>query len=71
MKTQLRRLRLIGGVIDLGRFYCITVYENEINLQGFFRPELVKSLTLLRFVFNVTTSGHLCAKRNHIKITLT
>lgn len=38
MKTNLNRLSLIN--VDL--FYCVTIWQNEITLQGKMSSELVK-----------------------------
>ena len=44
MKTNLRKLRLLIylGIIDPSDFYCITVYEDVINLQGHYSSDKLK-----------------------------
>jgi hypothetical protein len=71
MKRQLIKLNRIGKVIDLSRFYAITVYEHSITLQGNFTNVTCKTLAKY-FDFKLDTeNGFVCGSRNGINITLT
>jgi hypothetical protein len=73
MKTNLDRLSLIN--VDL--FYCITIWQNEITLQGNMSSELVKYCAdELKIELKTNEYGWLSGSANtielgNLKITLT
>lgn len=73
MKTNLNRLSLIN--VDL--FYCVTIWQNEITLQGKMSSELVKYCNdELKIELSADEHGWLKGSSNtielgNLKITLT
>ena len=71
MKQNLRKLNLISRFIPIDMFYSVTIWENEISLQGKFNPTLNKALIKLHFNSCVVVNGFLTFTRSNITITLT
>jgi len=72
MKTQLTKLRRLirNGYINPDDFYCITVRDAEILLQGHFNSEIVKRYSAT-FEMNTDKNGYVVGRRSNIDITLT
>ena len=74
MKNSLRKLRAIGRMLDLRKFYAISMYTCSIELQGKYNPELVLEL-IKKFKFIdagiCPVNGYPTFKRGIITITLT
>jgi hypothetical protein len=67
MKNTLETLK----TIDASKFYCITLWERTLQLQGKATSETIdycKSIGITNFN---AENGHLNAKKNNIEITLT
>ena len=74
MKTNMTKLnRLIrNGFVDPDCYYCITVYEYGIVLQGHYTSrELVLLLRSRKFIGGMGGDGYITFKRSNIEITLT
>jgi len=75
MKNNFRRLHLFFLItgIDPAMFYCITVYETYINLQGNFTP--LRDIKSIQKQLNKKTSfdrnGILTVGNDNVKIILT
>ena len=71
MNRQLRRLNAIGKMIDLDKFYVISVYSSYLTLQAHYSPDLVKWLLANRFVSAGYSNGFAEFKRVGVEVTLT
>jgi hypothetical protein len=71
MKENLRKLALISRGIDLSLFYCITVYEDDINFQGKFNRTLMTYLKSHFFTIETGSNGFVYARKSNIKVVLT
>ena len=71
MKENLRRLQLIGKVLDLSLFYVLNIYADHISFQGRYNAKLTIKLLTLKFTQSVTQSGYVEFNRGKITITLT
>ena len=73
MESQIKKLTRISKWtgIKSGYFYSITVESGSINMQGYFKPELVRYLKKLKFRTEIDTNGYFLLYRGIITITLT
>lgn len=52
-------------------FYCISMYGYEVAFQGKFNQKIVIQCQKDGYNIEVDTNGHLCFKKDLIRITLT
>jgi len=72
MKTTIESLVELGREINLDDFYCITLYEGDIKLQGKFSSGKVLSFRQHNFKDKgVDQGGYVEMERDGINITLT
>jgi hypothetical protein len=72
MKNNLRILAALHRMLDLNNFYAVTVYTENINLQGRFHSNTVKRCTANKFkLIPFDNSGYVQFQRGRINITLT
>jgi hypothetical protein len=71
MKTNLRKLQLLGEILPLERFYVITVYPTDIKLQGYYKRDLVLHFQKMKFSSCINEAGMVVLKRSNIEVTLT
>lgn len=72
MKTSQRQLSALSKMVNIGDFYCITLYEYELKLQGRFSSSLTKSLLNKRFKsMGLNNEGYATLLRGNIEVTLT
>ncbi len=67
MKNTLETLK----TIDASKFYCITLWERTLQLQGHATNETIEYCKSIGITNFNADSGHLNAKKNNIEITLT
>jgi hypothetical protein len=72
MKNNYRRLGVMLSLFQGCSFYCYTVYETTVCLQGRFHSDIVKKAQKLRFKVNINEqNGYVELTRNLYTITLT
>jgi hypothetical protein len=72
MKDNQRRLGAILNLFKDCNFYCCTIYEDSVCLQGVFSSTIVKKAKKLRFAAMVDEqTGYIELRRSLYKITLT
>lgn len=67
MKNTLELLK----TIDASKFYCITLWERSLELQGKATGENLEYCKTLGITKFETNNGHLNASLNNLKICLT
>jgi hypothetical protein len=71
MKKELRLLNIIGTKIDLSYFYTISIWRNEIILQGECTSEKLALLKKLGLAPVLHECGWIEMKKGCVKISLT
>lgn len=73
---RILQLMILFKIIDVSEFYAISLYEPDINLQGYFKnTSLVKRLNKLKFNLMIDEQGFASGSRFiqgiNVRITLT
>jgi len=53
MKKELKLLNRISDILEIDRYYVVTIYKNRIVLQGNFNANLVAMMKKLNFKVDV------------------
>lgn len=59
MKKNLRLLQAMSRYIDMDMFYCITVYDTHISLQGRMCSSTISYIRNLGLIVSTTESGYI------------
>jgi hypothetical protein len=75
MKDKLAKTIEIFSKIDIDIFYCVTIYEGSIAIQGKYNPATIRELGKIGFTassFSIQDKGeYIVASLDNINVTLT
>ena len=72
MKNNYRRLGVMLRLFNSCGFYCLTIRDSSVELQGRFHSDIVKKAQKLRFKVNINErNGYVELLRGCYTITLT
>jgi hypothetical protein len=72
MKNNYRRLQALAKFLDLDSFYCVSVRDIGVHLQGYYKESTVKILRASKFNFTeFDANNYINFSRGNIKVCLT